>query len=131
MSLDAEWKGEAKRRCNICGRIFKNDRGVRIHQVQSKCKEQLQQRKASNSTQKFISEFISSTCQSEEDQSQEANHSTLDLRAETAQSTRRQGEPERLENFERKSRLNLPASADHIWVQLDEDLSITLAWITS
>lgn len=43
MSLDAEQEGEAKRRCNICGGIFKNDRGVRIHQGISKCKEYLQQ----------------------------------------------------------------------------------------
>lgn len=107
-SLDAEQEGEAKSRCNICDRIFKNEQGVRIHQGKYKCKEYLQQRKASNSTQRFISEFISFTC------------------AETVQSTRRGGEPERLEDFERKPRLNLPASADYRCVQLDE-----LPWITS
>lgn len=50
-SLDAEQEGVAKRRCNICDRIFKNEQGVRIHQGKSKCKKYLKQRKASKSTQ--------------------------------------------------------------------------------
>ena len=106
--------------------MFKNEHGVKIHQGKSKCKEQLQQRKAPVMTQRAISEFTSIACQStEEDTGQEANHSAQDLPAEPVQSTRG-GESESMEGFERKPRLNLPPAADRRWLQLDEDLSVTL-----
>ena len=122
----ARHEGEAQRRCNICGRMFKNERGVKIDQGKSlKCKEQLQQRKAPAMTQRAISEFTSTACQSTEEVGQEANHSAPDLSAEPVQSTRG-SESVNLEGYERKPRLNLPPAADHRWRQLDEDLSVTL-----
>lgn len=122
----ARQEGEARRRCNNCGRMFKNEHGVKIHQGKTKCKEQLQQRKAPVMTQRAISEFTSTACQStEEDQGQEANHSAQDLPAEPAQSTKG-GESEGPEGFKRKPRLNLPPATDRRWRQLDEDLSVTL-----
>lgn len=113
--------GENDRRCSSCGRIFKNEHGVRIHQGKTKCKEQLQQRKAPD-----MSEYVSSVCQSVEDQSQQAQHSALDLSAHSAQSTKRGGETEGWKDFERKPHLNLPPATDCRWAQLDEDLGIIL-----
>lgn len=40
---EARQESESKRRCNICGGVFKNKNGMRMHQGKSKCKEQLQQ----------------------------------------------------------------------------------------
>ncbi|CAM4687864.1 unnamed protein product [Leuciscus chuanchicus] len=92
----------------------------------TKCKKQQQQREAPGNTQRVISEYITVACQSEEDRSQEAHHSAPDLSAQPAQSTRRGGESEMLEDFERKLRLNLPSATDRRWAQLDRDLDITL-----
>lgn len=105
---------------------MRNERGMKIHQGKSKCKEPLQQRKATYTTQRAISEFISTFCQSVEDQDQEGNHSAPDLSAQSAQSTRRGGESESLESVGKKPCLNLPPAADRRWAQLDIDLSITL-----
>ncbi|KAL7375498.1 hypothetical protein ABVT39_018469 [Epinephelus coioides] len=122
----ARQKGEAKRRCNICRGLFKNKRGVKIHQGKTKCKKQNQQRRAPELTQSHISEFVRVVRQSVEDQGQEANHSALHLPAQPAQSTGRGDESECLKDFERKPRLNLPSAADRRWAQLDEDLSTIL-----
>ncbi|KAK9971907.1 hypothetical protein ABG768_025248, partial [Culter alburnus] len=121
---DAErQKVEAKRRCNICGRFFKNERGVKIHQGKSKCKEQGQQHRAPELTKSNLYKFVKGVCQSvEEDQGQEANHSAPDLPAQPNQSTGRASEPESPEDFERKPCLNLPPAEDRRWAQLDDDL---------
>jgi len=126
--LDAErQKVEAKRRCDICGGLFKNERGVKIHQGKSKCKEQSQQRRAPKLTQSNLCRFVKGVHQSVgEDQGQEANHSAPDLPAQPTQSTERVGEPESPKDFERKPRLNLPPATDCRWAQLDDDLNITL-----
>lgn len=117
-------KAEAKRRCNICGGLFKNERGVKIHQGKSKCKEQRQQRRAPELTQSNLSEFVRDVRQSvEEDQGQEANHSAPDLPAQPAQSIGGISEPESPKDFARKPRLNLPPTADRRWAQLDNDLN--------
>lgn len=128
MRTDAErQKAEAKRRCNICGGLFKNERGVKIHQGKSKCKGQDQQRRAPKLSQSNLSGFVKGVCQSvEEDQGQEANHSAPDLPAQPTQSTGRVGEPRSPEDFERKPRLNLPSAADRRWAQLDDDLNTIL-----
>ncbi|CAM4377895.1 unnamed protein product [Leuciscus chuanchicus] len=113
--------------CNICGGLFKNERGVKIHQGKSKCKEQSQQRRAPKLTQSDISKFVKDVHQSvEEDQGQEANHSAPDLPAQPTQSTGRVGEPESQKDFERKPRLNLPPAADCRWAQLDDDINTIL-----
>lgn len=120
-------KAEAKRRCNICGGLFKNERGVKIHQGKSRCKEQRQQRSAPELTQSNLSGFVRVARQSvEEDQDQETNHSALDLPAQPTQSTGRVGEPESPKDFERKPRLNLPPANDLRWAQLDKDLDVIL-----
>lgn len=123
--MDAErQKAEDKRRCGICGRLFKNEHGVKIHQGKSKCKEQRQQRRTPQLTQSNLSEFVTGVRQSvEEDQGQEANHSAQDLPAEATQSTGGVGEPESPRDFARKPRLNLPSATDHRWAQLDDDLN--------
>lgn len=120
-------KAEDKRRCSICGGLFKNERGVKIHQGKSKCKEQRQQRRAPQLKQSNLSEFVTDVRQSvEEDQGQEANHSAPDLPAEPTQSAGGVGESESPRDFARKPRLNLPPAADRRWAQLDDDLNTTL-----
>ncbi len=128
MRTDVErQKAEAKRRCNICRGLFKNERGVKIHQGKSKCKEQSQQRRAPELTQSNLSKFVKGVHQSvEEVQGQEANHSAPDLPAQPTQSIGRVGEPESPKDFERKPRLNLPPAADCRWAQLDNDLNTIL-----
>ncbi len=107
-------------------RAFKNERGVKIHQGKSKCKEQSQQRKAPELTQSNLFKFKGVHQSVEEVQGQEANHSAPDLPAEPTQSIGRVGEPESLNDFERKPRLNLPPAADRRWAQLDNDLNTIL-----
>ncbi len=119
-------KAEAKRRCYICGGLFKNERGVKIHQGKSKCKEQSQQRRAPELTQSNLFKFVKGVHQSvEEVQGQEANHSAPDFPAQPTQSIGRV-EPECPKDFERKPRLNLPPAADRRWAQLDNNLNTIL-----
>lgn len=113
--LDAARQKGEERRCNICSGIFKNEHDVQIPQGMSKHKELLKQHKAPDTTQRLISKFISSACQSVVNQSQETNHSTPDLSAQLAWNTGRGGESERLVDFERKPQLNLPPAADRRW----------------
>lgn len=126
--MDADrQKAEEKRICNICGGLFKNEHGVKIHQGKSKCKEQRQQRRAPQLTQSNLSEFVKGARQSvEEDQGQEANHSAPDPPAEPTQSAGGAGELESPRDFARKPRLNLPPATDRRWAQLDNDLNTTL-----
>ncbi|KAF4111690.1 hypothetical protein G5714_008721 [Onychostoma macrolepis] len=120
-------KVEAKRRCNVCGGLFKNERSVKIHQGKSKCKEQSQQRRAPELTQSNLSKFVKGVHQSvEEVQGQEANHSAPDLPAQPTRSIGKAGEPESPKDFERKPCLNLPPAADFRWAQLDNDLNTIL-----
>ncbi len=128
MRTDVErQKAEAKRRCNICRGLFKNERGVKIHQGKSKCKEQSQQHRAPELMQSNLSKFVKGVHQSvEEVQGQEANHSAPDLPAQPTQSIGRVGKPESPKDFERKPRLNLPPVADCRWAQLDNDLNTIL-----
>lgn len=127
MRLDGvRQRNEDERRCSSCGRVFKNAHGVRIHQGKTKCKEQLQQRKAPGLSQRVISEYTRPACQSVEEQSQEAHHSALDLSAQLSWSTTGGGETEGWKDFERKPRLNFPPATDCRWTQLDKDLESIL-----
>ena len=84
-----------------CGKICKNEKGLRIHQGKMKCKERPQQRTAQPAGE------------AEENRSQEANHSAPDLRAEVQEET----------VIERRKRVKWPKGNDSkAWNQLEEDL---------
>lgn len=120
--MDVERHKAEDRRCCICGGLFKNKRGVKIHQGKPKCKEQRQQCRATQLTQSNLSECVMCVGQAvEEDQRQEANHRAPDLPAEPTQS-----ELESPRDFARKPRLNLPPVTDRRWAQLQNDLNTIL-----
>ena len=107
----------ANRTCQSCGRLFKNERGVKIHQGKTKCHDLNKQRKI---------EF-SSTCKTQEDFNQETNHSVQDLQAISELDTQQHEVTAEIGFIlERKPRLKWPASTDKRWQQLDKDLDMVL-----
>ena len=107
-----------RKRCDSCGKLCKNERGVKIHQGRSKdCKKQRQRRQASPSynTQEVLS--------------QDANHSALDQRATANPASLPKVERPRRESSdqERRARLHWPPASDARWKQLDNDLNYLLA----
>lgn len=101
--------------CPGCGRIFKNYRGLRIHQGKTKCLANLQH--CSN---------IPVGRKTEDIQEQEAHHSFQEVHAEEEPSQQEKGQKQDRcctpSNMPRKARLKLPAANSKEWQNLDEDL---------
>ncbi len=121
-TVNSQDQPETRRRCGSCGGTFKNERGVKIHQGKTKCKEKPKQRKEANT----MLAYVSASNKSQEDQSQETNHRAPDLQVEATQST--EVNPEAVEEAiqERKERLQLPPATDKRWSVLDHNLEAIL-----
>ena len=109
---------EQRKRCDSCGRLFKNDRGVAIHKGKMKCEQKQTQRRRDSPIRN-----------TQEDLGQDLNHSAQDLQA-TAEGEELQiprGEAMVGPILEKKPRLCLPAATDKQWKELDDDLDQILA----
>ena len=87
--------------CFRCGKMFKNSRGVRIHQAKTKCLEKQQQRTARNSE----------AGEAEEVKGPESNHSAQGNQATDDG------------NEQRRDRINWPSSKEQEWSMLEEELA--------
>ena len=109
---DLRTTDECRKRCDSCGRDFKNDLGVKIHQGKSLgCKEKQERRSRGTPRRK-----------PEENLSQESNHSTRDLDASATPRTREGQQHQDPPCVKCRLKLQLPARTDERWQQLDEDL---------
>ena len=137
---------ERERTCSSCGQKFKNERGVKIHQGKTRCKDRQHQRQG-------VIAFARTANKTQEEQTQEAHHSGQHLQYEddclatngeeqeendtqlTAiaeeeinevnhEETAPTEQADQREN--RKPRLNLPAMKDKRWAILDDQLDTIL-----
>ena len=141
---------ERARTCPGCGRMFKNTRGVRIHQGKTKCIGGLHQRKATTVHREVANETL-------EDQSQEAHHRAQNLFGEgsqegsepdvhtqvtvvSSQASTQSPVPSQVSQHtpvpsqntpaesqvHTKPRLSLPPASDNRWTDLDNQLETIL-----
>ena len=105
----------ANRTCQSCSRLFKNERGVKIHQGKTKCHYMKKQRKVD----------FSCPFKTQEDLNQETNYGVQDLQATSEVDTPQHKVTADVRFIlERKPRLKWPASTDKRWQQLDQDLDM-------
>ena len=104
-----------RRRCDSCGSMFKNERGVKIHQGKStRCRETQLQRTPKSKTS--------------EDLSQDSHHRAPDPCATDIPTPPGALKPLRRKTRDdsRRMKIDWPSSADKRWRELDDDLNTIL-----
>ncbi|CAI9714831.1 Hypothetical predicted protein [Octopus vulgaris] len=122
----ARHESKTKRNSNACGRIFRSEHNVEIHQGKSMCREKLQLSRVFGSIQVPCFMNIGTTYRSEKVKGHLVK--SLGLSAQLDQCAR-VAEPESAEGFEKKSQPNLSPVTDLRRGQLERELGIILGSI--